>query len=95
MNSNMMRSGYMQSDDYINGVMAKPSNMRAAEYVRMSTEHQQYSTQNQNEKIREFAAQRGIEIGLRRQAKSVGQHGAAHQQSQQGPDRRRRNQAGR
>jgi len=36
--------------------------MRAAEYVRMSTEHQQYSTQNQNDKIREYAAQRGIEI---------------------------------
>lgn len=35
---------------------------RAAEYVRMSTEHQQYSTENQADKIREYAAQRGIEI---------------------------------
>ncbi|WP_431258537.1 recombinase family protein [Roseateles chitinivorans] len=35
---------------------------RAAEYVRMSTEHQQYSTQNQADKIREYAAQRGVEI---------------------------------
>jgi len=35
---------------------------RAAEYVRMSTEHQQYSTQNQAEVIREYAAQRGIQI---------------------------------
>src|SRR5688572_17327998 len=35
---------------------------RAAEYVRMSTEHQQYSTLNQNHKIREYAAHRGIEI---------------------------------
>ncbi len=35
---------------------------RAAEYVRMSTEHQQYSTLNQNDKIREYAAHRGIEI---------------------------------
>src|SRR6202521_1353297 len=35
---------------------------RAAEYVRMSTEHQQYSTQNQVEVIRQFAARRGIEI---------------------------------
>lgn len=34
----------------------------AAEYVRMSTEHQQYSTQNQVERIREYAAQRGIEV---------------------------------
>jgi DNA invertase Pin-like site-specific DNA recombinase len=35
---------------------------RAAEYVRMSTDHQQYSTENQADKIREYAAQRGIEI---------------------------------
>jgi len=35
---------------------------RAAEYVRMSTEHQQYSTHNQADKIREYAARRGIEI---------------------------------
>ena len=35
---------------------------RAAEYVRMSTEHQQYSTENQADKIREYAARRGIEI---------------------------------
>ena len=35
---------------------------RAAQYVRMSTEHQQYSTHNQADKIREYAAQRGIEI---------------------------------
>jgi len=34
----------------------------AAEYVRMSTEHQQYSTQNQADKIREYAARRGIRI---------------------------------
>lgn len=36
--------------------------LRAAEYVRMSTEHQQYSTENQGDKIREYAARRGIEI---------------------------------
>src|SRR4051812_36777186 len=36
--------------------------LRAAEYVRMSTEHQQYSTQNQNDKIREYARQRGLVI---------------------------------
>ncbi len=35
---------------------------RAAEYVRMSTEHQQYSTHNQADKIREYAERRGIEI---------------------------------
>src|SRR5574340_1124506 len=35
---------------------------RAAQYVRMSTEHQQYSTENQADKIREYAARRGIGI---------------------------------
>jgi DNA invertase Pin-like site-specific DNA recombinase len=35
---------------------------RAAEYVRMSTEHQQYSTENQAEAIRDYARRRGIEI---------------------------------
>lgn len=40
----------------------QPSRVRAAEYVRMSTEHQQYSTQNQGDKIREYAARRGLEI---------------------------------
>jgi DNA invertase Pin-like site-specific DNA recombinase len=35
---------------------------RGAEYVRMSTEHQKYSTENQGEAIARYAAQRGIEI---------------------------------
>ena len=35
---------------------------RAVEYVRMSTEHQQYSTENQAVKIREYAEHRKIEI---------------------------------
>src|SRR5689334_22877245 len=34
----------------------------AAEYVRMSTEHQQDSTANQSDRIREYAKQRDIEI---------------------------------
>ncbi|WP_157314543.1 recombinase family protein [Chitinibacter sp. GC72] len=37
-------------------------NLRAAQYVRMSTEHQQYSTENQADKIREYAVRRNIEI---------------------------------
>jgi DNA invertase Pin-like site-specific DNA recombinase len=41
---------------------AKPSDLRAAEYVRMSTEHQQYSTENQRDRIRDYAARRGFEI---------------------------------
>lgn len=36
--------------------------MRAAEYVRMSTDHQKYSTENQSEAIRHYAEARGIEI---------------------------------
>jgi len=36
--------------------------VRAAEYVRMSTEHQKYSTENQAEAIRSYAARRGLEI---------------------------------
>ncbi len=36
--------------------------IRAAEYVRMSTEHQQYSTENQSDMIREYARKRGFEI---------------------------------
>ncbi|MGZ0079241.1 recombinase family protein [Methylomonas sp. YC3] len=36
--------------------------LRAVEYVRMSTEHQQYSTENQSDKIREYAARHDIEI---------------------------------
>ena len=36
--------------------------MRAAQYVRMSTEHQQYSADNQADAIRQYAERRGIEI---------------------------------
>src|SRR6266702_4014307 len=41
-------------------VSGKP--VRAAQYVRMSTEHQKYSTENQAEAILQYAARRGIEI---------------------------------
>lgn len=36
--------------------------IRAAQYVRMSTEHQQYSTENQSDMIREYAAKRNMVI---------------------------------
>ena len=36
--------------------------VRAAQYVRMSTEHQKYSTENQSEAMQQYAARRGIEI---------------------------------
>jgi DNA invertase Pin-like site-specific DNA recombinase len=52
----------MQVADDVSGDGGVPIRLRAAEYVRMSTEHQQYSTENQGDKIREYAARRGIEI---------------------------------
>ncbi|MFV8527637.1 recombinase family protein, partial [Ralstonia pseudosolanacearum] len=52
----------MAIDQYTSALPIAPPALRAAEYVRMSTEHQQYSTQNQCDKIREYAASRGIEV---------------------------------
>ena len=52
----------MDTDEPPDDVPVTPARLRAAEYVRMSTEHQQYSTENQGDKIREYAARRGIEI---------------------------------
>lgn len=51
-----------QKDESRSDVTGDAVRMRAAEYVRMSTEHQQYSTENQADKIREYAAKRGLEI---------------------------------
>lgn len=36
--------------------------VRAAEYVRMSTDHQRYSTENQSDAIHQYAATRGLNI---------------------------------
>lgn len=36
--------------------------IRAAEYVRMSTDHQKYSTENQSDAIKQYAEARGIKI---------------------------------
>lgn len=51
---------WMQDGDPI--ATDPPQRMRAAEYVRMSTEHQQYSTDNQAVAIRSYAERRGYEI---------------------------------
>ena len=40
------------------GETERSAQLLAAEYVRMSTEHQQYSTQNQAQTIREYAERR-------------------------------------
>lgn len=52
----------MQPEEPAIDLPDRPAVFRAAEYVRMSTEHQQYSTENQADKIREYAQRRGIEI---------------------------------
>jgi DNA invertase Pin-like site-specific DNA recombinase len=52
----------MKSEESIRDATGQPNKVRAAEYVRMSTEHQQYSTENQADKIREYAAQNNLEI---------------------------------
>jgi DNA invertase Pin-like site-specific DNA recombinase len=46
---------------------------RAAAYVRMSTEHQQYSTSNQMDVILDYAKRRGLEIvkNIRTRAKAA------------------------
>jgi len=43
-------------------VHAQVPTVRAAEYVRMSTDNQNYSVQNQSKTIRQYATPRGIEI---------------------------------
>ena len=43
-------------------IPVQKSLFKAVKYVRMSTEHQQYSTENQSDKIYEYAKKRGIEI---------------------------------
>ena len=40
----------------------EPAALPAAEYVRMSTEHQQYSTENQRDVIQDYAQKRGMTI---------------------------------
>jgi DNA invertase Pin-like site-specific DNA recombinase len=42
--------------------LSPPEAIRAAEYVRMSTEHQQYSTDNQRKVIAQYAEHRGMTI---------------------------------
>ena len=44
------------------GESGEVTEFRAALYVRTATEHQQYSTDTQSDKIRNYARKRGIEI---------------------------------
>jgi len=59
MHSTHNQSPPIMSPDHLH---SQPAPLRAAQYVRMSTEHQQYSTNNQADKILEYAQRRNIEI---------------------------------
>lgn len=52
----------MISWDQNEGAGTEEARVRAAEYLRMSTEHQKYSTDNQSAAIRRYAERRGYEI---------------------------------
>ncbi len=51
----------LATDTHSTSTEQKPL-IRAAQYVRMSTEHQQYSTANQEDIVEEYAGKRGYEI---------------------------------
>ena len=46
----------------LKGPAKTPAMPRAVEYVRMSTDHQKYSTENQSDAIRKYAVERGFEL---------------------------------
>ena len=48
--------------DIENGSAASEQDLPAVAYVRMSTDHQKYSTENQLDVIRSYAAARGLQI---------------------------------
>jgi DNA invertase Pin-like site-specific DNA recombinase len=50
------------NDQVESGLKQATLTIRAAEYARMSTEHQQYSIENQSDAIRQYAARRGMTI---------------------------------
>lgn len=52
----------MRKDVEMTGKDGQPVSRRAAMYVRMSTDHQKYSTENQADAIREYAARYNMEI---------------------------------
>jgi hypothetical protein len=52
----------MDTDSTINSATLPDEPAWAAQYVRMSTEHQRYSTENQAEVIAEYAARHGMQI---------------------------------
>lgn len=57
-----LEAGLVASMDLASASETGPAPSRAAQYVRMSTEHQQYSPENQLEIIRQYAAAHNMEI---------------------------------
>jgi predicted site-specific integrase-resolvase len=53
---------WFETPFYMSKYDKNSSRNRAAAYLRMSTKHQQYSTSNQMDVIREYAKRRGLEI---------------------------------
>jgi DNA invertase Pin-like site-specific DNA recombinase len=58
----MPRNALKRRDIFMNKAEKEPAQNCAAAYVRMSTEHQQYSTSNQMDAIHEYAKRHGWEI---------------------------------
>jgi DNA invertase Pin-like site-specific DNA recombinase len=50
------------ADDLDRTLAGEPARMRAAQYVRMSTDHQRYSTENHAEAIRQYAERHAMTI---------------------------------
>ena len=55
-------SWWQANGDAVHCIADTSGTLRAALYVRMSTEHQQYSPENQTEVIRQYAAAHRMEI---------------------------------
>ena len=62
-----------QDPPSLKGPANSPPRRRAVEYVRLSTDHQKYSTENQSDAIRKYAEERGFE--LRRYNADAGKSG--------------------
>ena len=51
-----------KSDNTPSGAMSDGDLIRAVQYLRMSTEHQKYSTKNQSDVIAEYAKRNGMKV---------------------------------
>jgi len=51
-----------RTDQDLNAEALATTPLKAAQYVRMSTEHQQYSTENQRDIIKEYADRHGMVV---------------------------------